>query len=167
MADSFVSRLITELTAKTTAADTDLVPVADANGNFFKMTWQKMKQILLGTKDISGVGDGTVTGAISELNTNIWCKWNAIDSITSNSQSAETLSLTAQRNGWCQVSGPSYWDQTFIAINGYDKFEHQTEGDSDGKNRFVDIFPVAKGTTVSIKKPNNPKGKEYAIYFYE
>ena len=69
MADSFVSKLITELVAKTTAADTDLVPVADSNGNFFKMTWQKMKQLLLGTKDISGVGDGTVTGAISELNT--------------------------------------------------------------------------------------------------
>lgn len=71
MADSFVSKLITELTAKTTAADTDLVPIADSNGNFFKMTWQKMKQLLLGTKDISGVGDGTVTGAISELNTKI------------------------------------------------------------------------------------------------
>lgn len=71
MADSFVSKLITELTAKTTAADTDLVPIADSNGNFFKMTWQKMKQILLGTKDISNVGDGTVTGAISELNTKI------------------------------------------------------------------------------------------------
>ena len=70
MADSFVSRLITELAAKTTAADTDLVPIADSNGNFFKMTWQKMKQLLLGAKDISGVGDGTVTGAISELNTN-------------------------------------------------------------------------------------------------
>lgn len=71
MADSFVSKLITELTAKTTAADTDLVPIADSNGNFFKMTWQKLKQLLLGTKDISGVGDGTVTGAISELNTNL------------------------------------------------------------------------------------------------
>ena len=71
MADSFVSKLITELTAKTTEVDTDLIPVADSNGNFFKMTWQKMKQLLLGTKDISGVGDGTVTGAISELNTKL------------------------------------------------------------------------------------------------
>lgn len=71
MADSFVSKLITELTAKTTATDTDLVPIADSNGNFFKMTWQKLKQLLLGTKDISSVGDGTVTGAISELNTKI------------------------------------------------------------------------------------------------
>lgn len=71
MADSFVIKLITELTAKTTATDTDLVPIADSNGNFFKMTWQKLKQLLLGTKDISGVGDGTVTGAISELNTKI------------------------------------------------------------------------------------------------
>lgn len=70
MADSFISKLITELTAKKNASDTDLVPIADSNGNFFKMTWQNLKQLLLGTKDISGVGDGTVTGAISELNTN-------------------------------------------------------------------------------------------------
>nr|DAU49191.1 MAG TPA: hypothetical protein [Caudoviricetes sp.] len=78
MADSFVSKLITELTAKTTAADTDLVPIADSNGNFFKMTWQKLKQLLLGTKDISGVGDGTVTGAISELNTKLNNKYSRI-----------------------------------------------------------------------------------------
>ena len=82
MADSFVSKLITELTAKTTAADTDLVPIADSNGNFFKMTWQKMKQLLLGTKDISGVGDGTVTGAISELNTNLYSEFHYYNSIT-------------------------------------------------------------------------------------
>lgn len=112
-------------------------------------------------------GIETAQKGVDELNTNIWCKWNSVDSITSNSQSAETLSLTAPRNVWCQVTGFSYWVQTFIAINGYDKFMHQTEGDNDGKNRFIDIFPVAKGTTVSIKKPNNPKGREYAIYFYE
>ena len=167
MADNYVGKLLTELTEKTTATDTDLVPVAEKTGTLFRMTLAKLKEIFLGTKDISGIGDGTVKGAISELNTNIWCKWNAIDYITSNSQSTETLSLTAQRNVWCQATGYSYWDQTFIAINGYDKITHQTEGDSDGKNRFVDIFPVAKGTTVSIKKPNNPSGREYAIYFYE
>lgn len=70
MADSFISKLITELTVKATASDIDLVPIADSNGNFFKMTWQNLKRLLLGAKDISGVGDGTVTGAISELNTN-------------------------------------------------------------------------------------------------
>ena len=32
MADSFISKLITELTAKTTASDADLVPIADSNG---------------------------------------------------------------------------------------------------------------------------------------
>lgn len=46
MADSFVAKLITELTAKTTAADTDLVPVADSNGNFFKMTFAKLKELI-------------------------------------------------------------------------------------------------------------------------
>ena len=46
MADSFISKLITELTAKTTASDTDLVPIADSNGNFFKMTFAKLKELI-------------------------------------------------------------------------------------------------------------------------
>lgn len=46
MADSFISKLITELTAKTTASDTDLVPIADSSGNFFKMTFAKLKELI-------------------------------------------------------------------------------------------------------------------------
>lgn len=106
MADSFISKLITELTAKTTAADTDLVPVADSNGNFFKMTWQKMKQLLLGTKDISGVGDGTVTGAISELNTNMkqggirLIPWGQVNSSTINFADYSSSLKIFWVNGW-------------------------------------------------------------------
>lgn len=71
MADSFISKLISELDSKGAASDTDLVPVADSSGNFFKATWAKLKEWLLGTTDISGIGDGTVTGAVNELNTNM------------------------------------------------------------------------------------------------
>lgn len=106
MADSFVSKLITELTAKTTSADTDLVPIADSNGNFFKMTWQKMKQLLLGTKDISSVGDGTVTGAISELNTNMkqggirLIPWDQINPSTINFADYNNALKIFWVNGW-------------------------------------------------------------------
>ena len=71
MADNYVGKLLTELTEKTTATDTDLVPVAAKTGTLFRMTLAKLKEIFLGTKDISGIGDGTVKGAISELNTKI------------------------------------------------------------------------------------------------
>ena len=100
MADSFVSKLITELTAKTTAADTDLIPIADSNGNFFKMTWQKMKQLLLGTKDISGVGDGTVTGAISELNTKIYIISDNIDNLSLMNKVENYSSFAITYRGW-------------------------------------------------------------------
>ena len=73
MADNYVGKLLTELTEKTTATDTDLVPVAEKTGTLFRMTLAKLKEIFLGTKDISGIGDGTVKGAISELNTKIKC----------------------------------------------------------------------------------------------
>ena len=71
MADNYVGKLLTELTEKTTATDTDLVPVAEKTGTLFRMTLAKLKEIFLGTKDISGIGDGTVKGAISELNTKL------------------------------------------------------------------------------------------------
>ena len=71
MADNYVGKLLTELTEKTTATDTDLLPVAEKTGTLFRMTLAKLKEIFLGTKDISGIGDGTVKGAISELNTNL------------------------------------------------------------------------------------------------
>ena len=82
MADNYVGKLLTELTEKSTATDTDLVPVAAKTGTLFRMTLAKLKEIFLGTKDISGIGDGTVKGAISELNTNCFAVVNEEISIT-------------------------------------------------------------------------------------
>lgn len=46
MADSFLFKLITQFTNKTTAADTDVVPISDANGNIGKMTFAKLKALI-------------------------------------------------------------------------------------------------------------------------
>jgi hypothetical protein len=46
MADSFLFQLVTQFTNKTTAADTDVVPIADANGNLWKMTFAKLKSLI-------------------------------------------------------------------------------------------------------------------------
>ena len=77
MADSFVSKLITELTAKTTASDTDLVPIADSSGNFFKMTFAKLKELItseLNTKltngFVGGASSGTTNINIDSSNSN-------------------------------------------------------------------------------------------------
>lgn len=96
----------------------------------------------------------------------MFCRWKYQKSIINNSKNSETISLTADQNGWCCVKGFSYWDQTFISINGNDTFFYQTVGDSDGKISFSDSFPIKKGDTVTIKKPNNPQEREYGIYFY-
>lgn len=66
---SFVTKIISELSNKNVVSDTDIIQIADSSGNMFKATWAKIKEWLLGTKDISGVGDGSVTGAIKELGT--------------------------------------------------------------------------------------------------
>lgn len=46
MADSFLFKLITQFANKTTAADTDVVPISDANGNIGKMTFVKLKALI-------------------------------------------------------------------------------------------------------------------------
>lgn len=146
MADSFVSKLITELTAKTTVADTDLVPIADSNGNFFKMTWQKLKQLLLGTKDISGVGDGTVTGAISELNTNIHkINFDAIkNGITHgtyvDSDGIVCLCIGVTGNADCRINVSN---KEVARLRWYG-------GAVSGTNVFPITFPVTNGSNITV-----------------
>ena len=118
------------------------------------------------TKVVSASVAKNLQDQINEQNTNMFCRWKNQNSIISNSKDSETMSLTTTQNGWCCVKGFSYWDQTFISINGNDIFFYQTVGDSDGKTSFSNSFPIKKGDTVAIKKPNNPQGREYGIYFY-
>lgn len=104
---------------------------------------------------------------ITELNTDLYCGWKHITNKSSSTSTAETISLIAPKNCWCIVRGFRYWDVTYININGTDTISYQTDGDTAGKVSFVSMFPVRKGTTVSIKKPANPQQREYAIFFYE
>ena len=160
MADSFVSKLITELTAKTTEVDTDLIPVADSNGNFFKMTWQKMKQILLGTKDISGVGDGTVTGAISELNTNFS---NLLEVISEESSiTGAVYSQTTWKN--INLGKGTYLIILFLQIkqsspNRNYLTMYETSSDHYGTLPIADIYNAPENfsnmATTVIRVPNN------------
>ena len=58
---SFITKLLTEFTEKTTAEDTDLVPVSDTSGNLFKMTFAKLKELLnKNGKYEFTIGDGSV-----------------------------------------------------------------------------------------------------------
>ena len=65
-------------------ADTDYVPLADNNGNKKKSLWSNIVSILLGTTDISSIGDGSVTGAIKQVNEDLTKhSQHTIDNITS------------------------------------------------------------------------------------
>ena len=58
---------ISELTAALTVGDSDVIPMT-ASGSTVKASASLLKQYNNGTTDISGIGDGTPTGAISTLN---------------------------------------------------------------------------------------------------
>ena len=97
----------------------------------------------------------------------MYCGWKYITNKSSSTSTAETISLIAPQNCRCIVRGFRYLDVTYINIHGIDTITYQTDGDSSSKVSFVSIFPVRKGTTVSIKKPANPQERDYSIFFYE
>ena len=59
---------ISQLGAAIAVGDTDLVPIV-SGGNTLKATAAQVKEHSIGNTNISGIGDGSVTGAISALNT--------------------------------------------------------------------------------------------------
>lgn len=59
---------ISQLGAAIAVGDTDLVPIV-SGGNTLKATAAQVKEHSIGNTNISSIGDGSVTGAISTLNT--------------------------------------------------------------------------------------------------
>ena len=76
MATSFEPIMFSDLTEKTTApSDADIIVIEDSTANK-KAKWSNLiswikSKLNIGSADISSIGDGTVTGAINTLNTNI------------------------------------------------------------------------------------------------
>lgn len=77
MADSIITKLLTALTAKTSADDTDIIPVGSSDSNLFKMTFENLRKALLGDATLNTSAQ-TIIGAINEnkssintLNTNL------------------------------------------------------------------------------------------------
>ncbi|WP_368190471.1 hypothetical protein [Blautia sp. 1033sp1_1033st1_G9_1033SCRN_220408] len=76
MATSFEPIKFANLTEKTTApSDADIIVIEDSTATK-KAKWSNLiswikSKLNIGSADISGIGDGTITGAVSTLNTKI------------------------------------------------------------------------------------------------
>ena len=87
MATSFEPIMFSDLTEKTTApSDADIIVIEDSTATK-KAKWSSLiswikSKLNIGSTNISGIGDGTITGAINTLNTEdyihnkIWCDSN-------------------------------------------------------------------------------------------
>ncbi|MFR1202076.1 MAG: hypothetical protein ACLSDT_04025 [Blautia sp.] len=75
MATSFEPIMFSDLTEKTTApSDADIIVIEDSTATK-KAKWSSLiswikSKLNIGSTNISGIGDGTITGAINTLNTN-------------------------------------------------------------------------------------------------
>lgn len=70
--------------------------------------WKKFKGII-GTKDISGMGDGTVTGAITELNSNL-----IMSGINISARSGISLNTA---HSYCRKYGPIIEFQIYLSTS--------------------------------------------------
>ena len=171
MATSFEPIKFANLTEKTTApSDADIIVIEDSTATK-KAKWSNLiswikSKLNIGSADISSIGDGTVTGAINMLNTNLHPQWNQVNSVSGSNVAGDTLQLTSSQNGWCVVSGFKYWDIAIIYVNNISLILEQNVGDSDAKTSFTHIFPVKKNDTVKITYPANPQKREFSIRLY-
>ena len=128
MATSFEPIKFANLTEKTTApSDADIIVIEDSTATK-KAKWSNLiswikSKLNIGSADISGIGDGTVTGAVSTLNTKItykkWCKENGMTNILD--KAPEGLSFwSANPNNKPAVGMPSGFSEygTYIIFKG-------------------------------------------------
>ena len=72
---------ISELGAALTVGDSDVLPMT-ASGVTSKVSTSLLKDYVIGTTDISAIGDGTVTGAIDAINTDMPDGLDDLDDVT-------------------------------------------------------------------------------------
>lgn len=171
MATSFEPIMFSDLTEKTTApSDADIIVIEDSTATK-KAKWSNLiswikSKLNIGSTDISGIGNGTVTGAINTLNTNLHTQWNLVNSVSGSNVAGDTLQLTASQNGWCVVEGFKYWTTTGIWVNNTMLFGEQSIGDNDAKTSFSHVFPVKANDIIKIVYPANSQQRRYAIRLY-
>ena len=123
MADSFVSKLITELTAKTTASDTDLVPIADSSGNFFKMTFAKLKELI--TSELNTKRDNvTLTFAGQWTYAFFIAGWGIVIPINTNTNIYATAQIYDDTGAWV---GITYNTNAIVAGNNIMLYKNEND----------------------------------------
>lgn len=99
----------------------------------------------LGNTDISGVGDGTVTGAISTLNSN-----SPLHQLV-----PETMPFTASANGiLVLIINPQTGQDSYYYVND-SSGNDVAKGRSTSGNVYTLTFPVIKNITYSVKTSEN------------
>ena len=89
----------------TSTEDVDLLTGNDSWSQRFHKVSQMFKNIRyilgkLGTTDISNIGNGTVTGALSELNSKYVFQYRQSSSITIAANATQTVSISTEKEGY-------------------------------------------------------------------
>lgn len=86
---------ISQLGAALAINDTDVVPIV-SGGNTLKATAAQLKEHAIGDTDISDLGNGTPTGAIAALNTELGTTKQALTTKVNTSDIANNLTTTTE-----------------------------------------------------------------------
>ncbi len=151
---------ISDLTEQTTAADTDLMVIGGIDAK--KIKWSTIISLIktklnIGSSAISGIGDGTITGAISSLNSASFNPYAGQDLYgVTNRQKLKSNPLTIKiiQTGLllisCAGTGAITVDNVIISVNGGENFAIFQVNSGQNFIRTSTSILVKKDTTITF-----------------
>lgn len=141
---------VTQIDSAYKQADTALSQRITTNANNIQTNTESIESIntSIGTEDISEIGDGTIKGAISNMNTSLKSKVKKWGTHTSNTTLQNNGSYTAKNDGLLYVSiNPSNTSGAScrFTINNYGYGISTFNGES-----VANVFPINKDDTITI-----------------
>ena len=168
MAFSGITKFISQLTATESISDTDNLIVGNTDAK--KITWAQIIALIktklnIGNTSLDGIGDGTLTGAVAELNSNIIPDYSQ-QTLLLNGNGEHTVS----RSGRVQVYARNYAAVPKailrLSING--KLVDETSGSSGTDTNYMyymsGLYPVKKGDVIKVADAS--WSQQNYIYFY-
>lgn len=150
---------ISQLGAALAVNDTDVVPIV-SGGNTLKATAAQLKEHAIGDTDISDLGDGTPTGAIAALNTELGTTKQALTNVESDIAPIEdgTNYSTSYTKGRQFIRGGLLYKVTASSVNSSTAINTTSGGnatlaDSVTEQIFTDFTSATSdGNTLRISK---------------
>lgn len=128
------------------------VAITSCTAQFTTLRTQAEKDTLLGSTSISGIGNGTVTGAISTLNSNL--NTSTIDSVDSTSKT-----IAAGSTDWLSVNKNSSWKGSTLV--GY-----YVSGTGNSSINVYAFYQTSSGASAAVRNTGSSSATVTITFYF-